>query len=302
MSSYATFNNQVTLRDAFNREVFPNRAQPGAYEASNAFDNRANYGQSGGSSDWPLYNVQSSPMIGNYPNYGDMMAGDCNTCQTYPQQPSGHHSSYGSYGYSELSGQKYTQPVNYQQAIQRDLASPINAVNLSVNEMLIKYLRQTVAKLSGQLRSKPDWIDLSPDGGASWKYSTMVHGNSLWCRVFTKIEISGERKAYTSPIPHIGNITTTTKIKLNYSMVSELQRELPMISYCPSTKTLQITMDTLEHCLAVLALVCACQQDKISLNKIKYHDLCKKYLLLTTPGNKRYRSGAKYALVRLIRK
>lgn len=291
---------QTTLRDAFNREVYPNTIQPGAYEASSS--GYASFNQSGGG-DWPNYNVQSSPMVGSYPNYGDVE--DCNSCQTSLQN----NYANSSYKYSELTGQMYTQPMNYSMAMQRDLQpqqqqfqQPIHAVNSSVNDMLMKYLNQTVQTLIKQLRVKPDWVDMSPDGGASWKYSTMVRGNSIWCRVFTKIDVCGERKAYTKPVPHIGNITTTTKIKLNSCILSELQQEFPMISYCPSTKTLNITMDSLEHCLAVLALVCACQRDKISMGKIKYYDLCRKYLMLTTPGHKKYRLGAKYALVRLIRK
>jgi hypothetical protein len=177
----------------------------------------------------------------------------------------------------------------------------LDASHSSVNRELVKFLRKSIIKLSRQLKIKPDWVDLSPDGGASWKYSSMVAGNSIWCRVFTKVEIHGERKGCKRPIPHICNITTTTKIKLDPELVVELLKEFPMMSYCSSTNNLQLTMDSLEHNLAMLALICACQQDKIPLNHIKYYDLPKKYMLLTTPGSKRYHPAAKYSLIRQIR-
>lgn len=311
---------QSGLRDAFNREVYPNTRQPGAYEASGSFGSAstgfASY-QNGGGSEWPSYNVQNSPAYGNSYAMNSYSMGDssCSSCQDpHPQyNPGSQNIGYGNnnsssyYGVSELTGQVYEQPATYAMVLQQQqqpqqYVSPIHSVNTSVNNMLSKYLQNTVIKLTRQLRVQPDWVDLTPDGGASWKYSTMVKGNSLWCRVFTKVEVCAERKAYTKPLPHIGNITTTTKIKLSNNIITELQREFPMMSYCPSTKTLLITMDSLEHCLAILALICACQQDKISMNKIKYHNLCKKYLLLTTPGHPKYKRGAKYSLVRLIRK
>lgn len=190
--------------------------------------------------------------------------------------------------------QGYNQVTQYQ--------NPMQSVNNNVNNMMTNFLKKTITKLQQQLRSEPNWIDMSPDGGASWKYSNMIQGNSLWCRVFTKVEVSAERKAYTKPLPHIGNITTTTKIKLNPDLLPCLQKEFPMMSYCLSTKTLQITMDSLEHCLAILSLICACQQNKMKINKIKHHKLCQKYLLMTTPGHPRYHRSAIYSLVRLIRK
>lgn len=179
--------------------------------------------------------------------------------------------------------------------------SAISASHMSVNRELVRYLRKSIIKLSRQLKIKPDWVDLSPDGGASWKYSSMVAGNSIWCRVFTKVEVHGERKGCKRPLPHICNVTTTTKIKLDSELVLELQKEFPMMSYCSSTNNLQLTMDSLEHNLSMLALICACQQDKISLDNIKYYDLPKKYMLLTTPGSKRYHAAAKYSLIRQIR-
>jgi hypothetical protein len=177
----------------------------------------------------------------------------------------------------------------------------LDASHSSVNRELVKHLRKNIIKLSKQLKIKPDWVDLSPDGGASWKYSSMVAGNSIWCRVFTKVEVHGERKGCKRPIPHICNITTTTKIKLDPELVVELLKEFPMMSYCSSTNNLQLTMDSLEHNLAMLALICSCQQDKISLNHIKYYDLPKKYMLLTTPSSKKYHPAAKYSLIRQIR-
>ena len=177
----------------------------------------------------------------------------------------------------------------------------LDASHSSVNRELVRYLKKSIIKLSKQLKIKPDWVDMSPDGGASWKYSSMVAGNSIWCRVFTKVEVHGERKGCKRPIPHICNITTTTKIKLDPELVVELLKEFPMMSYCSSTNNLQLTMDSLDHNLAMLALICACQQDKIPLNHIKYYDLPKKYMLLTTPGSKRYHPAAKYSLIRQIR-
>jgi len=178
----------------------------------------------------------------------------------------------------------------------------LTATHESVNEMLVSYLKATIKYIAQQLKIKPDWIDLSPDGGASWKYSSIVQGNSIWSRVFTKIELHGERKAYKYPLPYIGNVTTTTRIKLDCEILNDLLREFPMMSYCQATKNLQITMDSLEHNLAILALICACQKEKISINRIKYHELVKKYMLLTTPGHKNYNAGAKYSLIRQIRK
>ena len=177
----------------------------------------------------------------------------------------------------------------------------LTATHESVNETLVSYLKATIKYVAQQLKSKPDWIDLSPDGGASWKYSTMVQGNSIWSRVYTRVELVGERKAYKYPLPYIGNITTTTRIKLDCELLPELLKEFPMVSYCQATKNLQITMDSLEHNLAMLALICACQKEKISINRIKYHELVKKYMLLTTPGHKNYQAGAKYTLIKQIR-
>lgn len=313
--------NQGQLRDAFNRDVFPNKMQPGSYSNSNggpsaafsggpdAFNSSgsfSSYGQSGGhSSEWPSYEGGGFDAGSGYSssimNSGGSMSGSsgyesCEPCNEGRQ-------------YNPPNQQQFQQPSSYAEVIHNlNHSDPVqtrnnhlSASHASVNEMLVNYLRKTVELLSSQLRMKPDWVDLSPDGGASWKYSTMIQGNSIWCRVFTRVEVHAERKAYKRPLPHIGNITTTTKIKLDCDLINELQKEFPMMSYCPSTKTLQITMDSLEHNLAMLALICCCQKETISLSNIKYYELPKKYLLLTTPGNKRYKRGAKYSLIRQIR-
>jgi len=360
------------LRDAFNRDVFPNTGQPGSYGVGNggpssafsggstmayeaaspfgnvamggggggSFGNVANYQGGGGSFNneiGPNYQMNGSG-YGGASGYGDASGGgglanyeSCEPCNIpgngygsgagndygYGGQGAGNGASYGS-SYdagSGFSGGPNSPDINYNNdpgygaqtgyntsynaLSQRN--SHLSATHASVNEMLVKYLRDTVVKISKALKVKPDWVDLSPDGGASWKYSSMVQGNSLWCRVFTKVEVDAERKGFKRPLPHICNITTTTKIKLDPELVSELQKEFPMMSYCPSTNTLKITMDSLEHNLAMLSLICSCQQDKISLDNIKYYNLPKKYMLLTTPGNRRYNPGAKYSLVRQIR-
>lgn len=181
----------------------------------------------------------------------------------------------------------------------------IGAVNDGLSEVdrkLLQYLKQEVEKLSYQLRSKPDSLDLSPDGGATWKYSSMIQGGSIWCKCFTKIEVQAERKAYKYPLPHLTNVVTTTKIKLDPDLVTELQKEFPMISYCQSTKTLTISMDSLEHNLAMLCLICQAQKGNMKMSKIKYYSLAKKYMLLTTPNHPKYQAGAKYSMIRAIRK
>lgn len=335
------------LRDAFNRDVFPNTGQPGsygggqnsafsaanptAYETASAFSNGggdgsfgnvANYQDGGGSFNHemgPSYYGQSGANYGGQDYGSGQDGGGCEPCNIpgngYGSGAGGDYgyasqgSTYGS-GYDSGSGNinYHTDPGYGEQTGYNTTYNPVSqrtnhlsATHASVNEMLVKYLRDTVIKISKALKVKPDWVDLSPDGGASWKYSSMVQGNSLWCRVFTKVEVDAERKAFKRPLPHICNITTTTKIKLDQDLVSELQKEFPMMSYCPSTNSLKITMDSLEHNLAMLSLICSCQQDKISLDNIKYHNLPKKYMLLTTPGNRRYNPGAKYSLVRQIR-
>lgn len=349
------FNGQ--LRDAFNREVFPNNQHPGsvggacggggcgpissgppAFEpaspfgniGTDSFGNVASYQNGGGGmfggEMGPSYNMDGTRM-GAGSGYGSMAGG-------YTANSGGFNVSYSGGNYGGM-GSYNTMPqqntgVNYNQCGSCDGNSPdiqyyndpsngagtgynvgynalesrenhLDASHSSVNQMLVNVLKKTIIKVSKALKAKPDWVDLSPDGGASWKYSTMVGGNSLWCRVFTKVEVHGERKASKKPLPHICNITTTTKVKLDPELVTELQKEFPMMSYCSSTNSLQITMDSLEHNLAMLSLICGTQQEKISLDNIKYYELPKKYMLLTTPGNKRYHPAAKYSLVRQIR-
>jgi hypothetical protein len=152
-----------------------------------------------------------------------------------------------------------------------------------------------------ELGVPPNWMDLTPDGGAVWKYSRMLKGRSVWCKVFNRVEISAERKAGRIPVPHVAFLTTITKIKLDCELVKNLQREMPQISYCPETHQLRITMDTLAHNVALLALICSVQQGKVGIQKIKYYKLVKKYINLTTPGNKKYSKGAIYAMIKYIR-
>ena len=261
------------------------------------------YGKQGGNYNTGNYNT------GNYGGNGHGTgngSGGCAPCQANTRNAGGDDvGNWGGHGSDQSGGQgsqggggNWVNDLVYQEGEEDE---DIDATHSSVNRQLVKYLRKNIIKLSKQLKIKPDWVDLSPDGGASWKYSSMVAGNSIWCRVFTKVEVHAERKGCRRPIPHICNITTTTKIKLDPELVVELLKEFPMMSYCSSTNNLQLTMDSLEHNLAMLALICSCQQDKISLNHIKYYDLPKKYMLLTTPGNKKYHPAAKYSLIRQIR-
>tara|TARA_R100001163_G_C5067342_1_gene206383 strand:+ start:4701 stop:5798 length:1098 start_codon:yes stop_codon:yes gene_type:complete len=359
------------LRDAFNRDIFPNNKQPGAFGGgmNSGMDSGMNSGMNGGAcapfssgppafqEDSPFGNIGSDSFgnVASYqmggggvgtemgPNYAMHSGGGgyalpngeqgYNASGGFVTQGGGYGSGANGYGGSnEYQTMQQSSPqanyescgscqgnspnINYNVDPDYGMANDYNnvayppvenrdehlsATHSSVDKMLIKQLKEGIIKISKQLKAKPDWVDLSPDGGASWKYSTMVEGNSIWCRVFTKIELHGERKGFKRPLPHICNVTTTTKIRLDSDLVSELLKEFPMMSYCPSTKNLQITMDSLEHNLAMLSLICSCQQDKISLDNIKYNNLPKKYMLLTTPGNKKYHPAAKYSLIRQIR-
>lgn len=165
---------------------------------------------------------------------------------------------------------------------------------------IVNMIERSINSVMRALGVEPDWADLTDDGGAIWKQSSILKGKSLWGRVFSKVEVAGKNRPCPKPVPHYGCITTHTNMKLDAQLAAEIQQELPMISYCPSTNVLSITMDTLEHNLAMLALVCGVQQDKLSMSKLKYYDLVKKYIGLTTPGNRRYRKGAKYSLVKFI--
>lgn len=171
---------------------------------------------------------------------------------------------------------------------------------MTSNNPILNMIEHSINSVMNALGVEPDWADVTEDGGAIWKQSSILKGKSLWGRVFSKIEVAGKQKPCPKPVPHYGCITTHTNMKLDVQLAGELQQELPMISYCPSTQLLSITMDTLEHNLAMLALVCGVQQDKLSYSKVKYYDLVKKYLGLTTPGNRHYRRGAKYSLVKFI--
>lgn len=362
--------NNSHLRDAFNREVLPNRSQASPNNNTNNINNIYNlnnnqgpsaydtFGSSSGagsatyatfnsnapSTEWPSYNTSPS-FTAPAPS-----CGPCNTGKQFGGQHGGQYGGQqgqyggqqgGQYGGQQggaASEQQYfygnpneqygggehsqtmqlmdqQQPASYSQILHElnnigngttnqvdNRSNNLTASHESVNDMLVSYLATTIKYIASQLKIKPDWVDLSPDGGASWKYSSMIQGNSIWCRVFTKVEVYGERKAYKYPLPYIGNIMTTTKIKLDCELLPDMLREFPMMSYCQATKTLQLTMDSLEHNLAMLSLICACQKGYISINRIKYHELAKKYMLLTTPGHKNYKSGAKYSLIRQIRK
>lgn len=317
---YYQNNNNAPLKDAFNREVFPNTGAPGSHGMSSASFNpgfgvtSANAYDTSGSGAYASYepsDTYSSPGFYTPPSPipPTYQQSDCQTCDI---QPSSFSQGVSDYAYTSQpynnQPQYPPQPPSYGMMLQQMNHSmqqqPQNAMSQqqqSVYDTLVKYLKQTVSAISQQLKVKPDYIDITPDGGACWKYSTMVNGNSLWCRVFNRVEVNAERKASKTPVPHLTTLTTTTKIKLSDEIVAQLRKDFPMVSYCPTTKELRITMDSLEHNLAMLSLICAAEQGKLSLNKIKYYELPKKYLLLTTPGHAKYKRGAKYSLVRMIR-
>jgi len=162
-------------------------------------------------------------------------------------------------------------------------------------------MKKNMMKLMNQLQSKPNWADLSTDGGALWKYGQLVAGNSIWCRVFNRIEIGSDRYAYTKPIPYYARLTTVTKIKLDRKVANQIMEMLPQVGYCGSDNTLRITMDSLEHNLAILAIVCGIQQGKLKMCKVKKFNLIEKYLYLTTPRHPKYNPYAKYSLIKFIR-
>lgn len=220
-----------------------------------------------------------------------------------PQQPRNYGNKYG--GYNE-------QVPSYGAILQRELMAPIQPnvnqrrlfltqAQIKINYGILKNLKKNILYVSKELGIGPNWLDMSPDGGAVWKYSQMIKGKSIWNRVFNKVEVSAERKAHNLPMPHVSSITTTTKVKLDCDLVKDLQKDLPQISYCPESHYLRITMDSLPHNLAILALVCGCQQNKFTPNKLRYYNLPKKYLALTTPGNKKYNRNAKYSLIKIIK-
>lgn len=182
----------------------------------------------------------------------------------------------------------------------RQRSKSMSRIRQMTNSPILNMIQRAIKSTMNQLGVEPDWHDLTEDGGAIWKQSSILDGKSLWGRVFSRIEVNGQKSPCHKPVPHYGCITTKTNIKLDASLAAELQQELPMISYCPSTNLLTITMDTLEHNLAMLALVCGVQQDKLTYSKVKYYDLVKKYLSLTSPGSRQYRKGAKYSLVKFI--
>jgi len=309
---------QPTLKDAFNREVYPNTAGQGQGQGQGQIQgNSYGAGSMGGGAgaydqmDGQFASYQSDnagpnyqvPYNNSYAQQTQTQQSSCDSCEDNSYGNQGMN-NYGSN--SQSSSHQYPpQPPNYGMMLQQMNNQPNVQVEepkqQSIYEMLISYLKQTVEIVTGQLNINPDWVDTTPDGGACWKYSTMVRGNSLWCRVFNKVELNAERKACKHPLPHLTTLTTTTKIKLSDDIWKELQDDFPMVSYCSSTKDLRITMDSLEHNLAMLSLICAAQQGKLSLSKIKYYELPKKYLLLTTPGHAKYHRGAKFSLVRMIR-
>jgi hypothetical protein len=307
-----------SLKDAAGRDLMPNRASPGAVGGGGAQP----YGD-GGAQAYDEYPSYAAPVDAPQMNPHSPPS-NCGSCsdprgngyeQMYStQQPQQPQQQYGQQQFGGGQGQNFQQfqnqqPVFYQEVVntmnqgQNQLGNRIqhlSSVHASLNQKIVQALRKNILKISRELGVPPSWVDLSPDGGAVWKYSHMVKGKSIWCRVFNRVEVTADRKATKEPLPHIGAITTTTKIKLDCDIVKSLQRDLPQVSYCPSTKRLQITTDTLDHNLSVLALICGCQQKKLSLNKLRYYKLPQKYFRLTTPGDKRYRRGAKYALIKFI--
>jgi len=168
-------------------------------------------------------------------------------------------------------------------------------------QIILNHLKRNILKIVNLLGSQPNWSDLSVDGGALWKYSNMIKGNSIWCRVFNRVEVCAERHAHKKPVPYLATLSTTTKIKLDPELAQEIINLLPQVGYCSSDNVLRISMDTLEHNLAVLAIVCGIQQGKLTLFQVKRHGLVEKYLQLTTPGHRRYNPYAKYSLIKFIR-
>lgn len=304
-----------SLKDPYGRDAIPNRMTPGAYDHMNGLtsvygDNAYSltgdgyssniFGNNGSiSGEYPGY-----AEVGNYGNSGN--SSSCNTGMCGTSAPPSYQSYYQK---AHIPQSMYTN--SNQQLLQHNMmiennnpvqnrTSHLTDLNVDINRRIIFDLKRNIAKITKELGVTPDWMDISPDGGAIWKYSKMLKGNSVWCRVFNRIEISAERKPSKKPLPHVGCITTTTKIKLDCECVKNLQREYPQISYCPNDKHLRITTDSLEHCLSILALISGCQKGKFTINKIRHYKLPEKYMKLTTPGEKSYNRAAKYSLIKMI--
>jgi hypothetical protein len=169
------------------------------------------------------------------------------------------------------------------------------------NQVILARLKRNILKTINKLKIQPNWSDLTVDGGALWKYSNMVKGNSIWCRVFNRVEVCTGRHAHPKPVPYLATLSTTTKIKLDPKVAQQVQDLLPQIGYCSSDNVLRISMDTLEHNLAVLAIICGIQQGKFNIYQVRRNGLVEKYLQLTTPGHRRYHPYAKYKLIKFIR-
>jgi len=169
------------------------------------------------------------------------------------------------------------------------------------NQTILAHLKRNILKTVKKLKIQPNWSDLSIDGGALWKYTNMIKGNSIWCRVFNRVEICTGRNIHPKPIPYSATLSTTTKIKLDPIVAQQVQDLLPQIGYCSSDNVLRISMDTLEHNLAILAIICGIQQGKINIYQVRRNGLVEKYLQLTTPGHRRYHPYAKYSLIKFIR-
>lgn len=279
-----------------------------------------NYSQS----QTPMYNPNtfsqqsSSPFGRQQPSFGQSPF-DQPQHQSFGQSQQFSPSSFGQpSAFNEQSGSSYESLQNNDQYNAADFfrsnlqqADVYNNMFLGQNQNQQQHhsqqqptsdniLQNNVLRITRELGAGPSTMDNSPDGSASWKYSAMIKGGSVWCRVFNKIELCAEKKHIRTPQPHSGCVTTTTKVKLDCDLVRSLQKELQQISYCPATKNLRITSDSLEHCVGILALVCSCQQRKVSVGKIKYYNLANKYFRLTTPGDKKYCPSAKYALIKFI--
>lgn len=176
----------------------------------------------------------------------------------------------------------------------------INNTAPIINDKLTEVFYMTVYSVAKKLQIQPSLLDISKDGKAIWKHSQIVKGKTMWRKVFNEVVVFAERIKGKKPIPHIATLTTVTKIKLDPDVVKDIQIDLPQICYCEATQQLYITMDSLERCLALLTIISGIQQKKLSINKVRYYNLYKKYLELVNPREKRYNRGAKYSMIRFI--
>lgn len=274
-----------TFQGSFGREMYPNNRAP---PRNNVIESYNEYPTSS----------YASPFDDGTPQHQDQYTmneySSCNSCDN----PTVNTNTVNQ-GSQNMPQQQYPPNATHYSQPNPTQEAPKTAP-ITIHDKMIAIFKQNVVNTSLELGVGPNMVDVSPDGRAIWKHTQMLKGNSIWSRVFNRVEVFAERKSGKKPITYIGSITTTTKIKLDKDLVKDLQHDMPQICYCPASQLLHITMDTLSHNLAILTLVCAAQQGKISVAKIRYYNLPKKYINLTTPGNKKYKRGAKYAMIRYI--